>query len=71
MGMKADLGKAIREGMERSGLSLQELARQSGVAAGILSRFARGQRDLRLETASKLCAILGLELRPKRPKKRR
>lgn len=64
--MKVDLAETIRRAMERDGRTLYRLAKDSGVNSAILGRFIRGERDLRLETASKLCAILVLELRPKR-----
>jgi DNA-binding phage protein len=49
--------------MERDGRSLYVLAKDSGVNSAILGRFIKGERDLRLKTASKLCMILGLDLR--------
>ena len=37
--------------------------RESGVAHPVILRFMSGERDIRLETAEKLAATLGLELR--------
>ena len=42
---------------------LREIARESGVSAGVLSRFARGQRDVRLSTAERIADALGTRLR--------
>ena len=48
--------------MARSNESDVELARNSGVDAGGISRFKRGQRSLNLTAADKLAAHLGLRL---------
>lgn len=39
-----------------------ELASMAGVTADMLSRFARRERNLRLDTAGKLAKVLGLNL---------
>lgn len=61
-----DLEGVIRHKMQaevqRRGLSLYELANEAGVTPGQLSRFDRAERSLSLETASKLCEVLGLVL---------
>ena len=50
--------------------TLYAIAKQSGVAWRVLQRFLTGERaELRTGTVDKLCAHLGLELCPK--KKRR
>ena len=46
-------------------LSQYQIAKESGVSAGIISRFVHGQRFISLETAEKLCTALGLELTEK------
>jgi transposase-like protein len=43
--------------------SIEELARRYGVAAPILSRFIRGQRDLKGKTIDRLGLKMGLQLR--------
>jgi hypothetical protein len=43
--------------------SLTLLSEKSGVAMPVIFRFLSGERDLRVETAGKLCEVLGLELR--------
>ena len=40
------------------------IATHTGVDHSMLSRFLRGERDLRLETAGKIAAYLKLELKP-------
>jgi hypothetical protein len=39
-----------------------ELGRMAGVPADVLSRFARKERNLRLDTAGRLAKVLGLAL---------
>lgn len=39
-----------------------ELGRMAGVPADVLSRFARKERNLRLDTAGRLARVLGLTL---------
>jgi transcriptional regulator with XRE-family HTH domain len=62
-----DIQKQLREAIAASGLSLNQLGEKSGVSDGQLSRFMRGERTLTMETASPLCRVLGLELRPAAP----
>jgi plasmid maintenance system antidote protein VapI len=60
----------LREAVKNSGLSLYRIAKDSGVAYQVLHRFASGQRDLTLATATKLADYFGMRLTcPKRPKK--
>jgi plasmid maintenance system antidote protein VapI len=59
----------FRQAIEDSGLTLYRIAKDSGVAYQVLHRFARGERDLTLETASRLADFFNMRLtRPKRPK---
>jgi hypothetical protein len=57
----------LRKAVKGHLLGFNDLARLSGVDAGILSRFAAGDRDVTLETASKISKVLGLVLRPSDP----
>jgi transcriptional regulator with XRE-family HTH domain len=59
---KADLERQLREALGKTGLSLNEIGRRSGVSQPVLSRFMRGERTLTLPVASKLCQMLGLRL---------
>jgi transcriptional regulator with XRE-family HTH domain len=43
-------------------MSLNQLAKATGVHQAQLSRFLRKQRSLQLPAAAKLCAYLGLHL---------
>jgi len=57
-----ELHDALRQAIVDSGLSYYRLAKESGVDSVCISRFAAGERDLRLETASRLAKALRLEL---------
>ena len=54
-------------------MSLNQLARETGVDVAILHRWLKGERSISLENADKLVAYYGLELKPpsraKRPPK--
>ena len=59
-----DLGDRLRAAILGAGVSVYQVAQRSGVCHPTLSRFLSGERDIRLGTASKLAAFLGLELTP-------
>lgn len=61
--MKVNLDEAIRRAIRTDGRSLYRLAKDSGVNSAILGRFMKNERGLTLETASRLCQALGLDLR--------
>lgn len=59
------LAEAIRAAVVADGRSLYAISRAAGVAYQSAHPFIRGQReDIALSTADRLCAALGLELRP-------
>ena len=60
------LEKQIKTAIEKSGLSINQLAKESGVSQPVLCRFMNGQRGITLATASKLVEALGLKLIQKR-----
>jgi transcriptional regulator with XRE-family HTH domain len=66
----------LRTAIQESNQSLNQLSGVCGVDRSRLSRFVRGERDLTLEAAAKLCEVLGLSLctdqeptKGRRPKK--
>lgn len=61
--LMASIVEQLRRAILKSGESYYALAQRTGVDAVVISRFAAGERDLRLETAAKLAAGLGMELR--------
>lgn len=67
--MKNTLSQALRRAVKASGLTHYQLGKQAGVAPSQLDRFMLPEsdprrRDLRLETADRLAAVLRLVLRP-------
>jgi plasmid maintenance system antidote protein VapI len=56
------LGETLKAAARATGLSVNALAKRSGVPQAVLQRFLAGQRGITLDTAEKLCASLGLEL---------
>ena len=56
----------LRDEIRASGQSLNKLGQTSGVSAGQLSRFLRGERKLTSEAIDRICRALNLELRRRR-----
>jgi len=52
----------LRAAVESCELSDRELAAMAGVDQGQLSRFKRGERDLRFASAARLAEALGMRL---------
>ena len=52
----------LREIIKASGRTGYEMAKESGVDAGRISRFLRGERSLQLDAVDKLAPVLGLQL---------
>ena len=59
----------LRAAIGRSGLSLCEIARRASVDPGVVSRFVRDVRTVRLPTAERLAAAVGLQWRLVKPRK--
>ena len=58
----SELEKTLRAAVIKYGNSYK-LAKAAGTSADIVSRFARKERTLRLDTAGLLAAALGLEMK--------
>ncbi len=56
------ISQVLRKAITKSGESLADLQRATGISDAVLSRFVRGERTLTLPTADKLARHLGLEL---------
>jgi plasmid maintenance system antidote protein VapI len=52
--------------IRKSGLTVTDIARQTGVAQSILTRFVNGKRSLTLPTAERLALYFNLELRERK-----
>ncbi len=61
---RQSLAESLKAAARATGLSVNALAKQSGVPQAVLHRFLAGERGITLDTAEKLCAWLGLELQP-------
>ncbi len=57
-----NLVESLRRAIVRSGLTHYRIAQDAGITPPMIDRFVRGERDLRLETASKIAEVLGLNL---------
>lgn len=57
-----DVADQLRQAVAGCGMSLNQLAKASGVSAGQLSRFLRHERTLTLAAVAKLCTYLELHL---------
>lgn len=66
--MTTRLSTSLKLAIEKSGHSLYALSQASGVSQSVLNRFTSGERDITLETASRIAAALGAELRVKKPR---
>jgi hypothetical protein len=65
MSKHKSLAAVIREAIERDERSLYAIAKLASISYQALHPFFRGHREeITLGTASRLCRVLGLELRP-------
>jgi len=56
------LAEQLREAIDGSALTRYQICKRSGVDHAQISRFMAGERDLLLESAGKVAAVLGLKL---------
>jgi transcriptional regulator with XRE-family HTH domain len=56
------LADQLRQAIRDTGQSLAQLGKAAGLDSGRLSRFMRGERDLSLSGAARLCQVLHLHL---------
>jgi len=57
------LSSSLKTAIKKSGLSNYALSGLTGVDQSVLNRFMAGSRDITLDTASKIAAALGGELK--------
>ena len=65
------VSEALLDAIEKSGLTLYRIAKDSGVTHGTLHPFVVHQSGLRLENVDKLAVYFGLELQPAKKSKRK
>ena len=71
MNMTRSFADEIRAVAKADGRTVYAIARDSGVNSAVVGRFVKGERDVTLRIAEKLCRTLGLELRPQRQRTRK
>lgn len=59
------VNEQLRRRIKDSGVSQADIARETGIDPGVISRFARGERGINDETFALLCKYFDLELRPR------
>ena len=62
--MEDQLRKLVADRIRDRGLSVKAAAKEAGVDHTIIYAFLRGSTSVRTDTASKLCAWLGVALAP-------
>lgn len=62
--MTSELADKLRDAIAASGLSANQLSKETGVDQTTISRFIRG-KDMGIHRASKIAKRLGLELKRK------
>lgn len=63
MGTPETLAEQLRAAVLESGLTVNAIAKASGVPQPVLYRFVAGERDnLRLDVADRLCQLFGMRL---------
>ena len=60
---RTTLPDGLRQALRNSGKTSYQLNEESGVNHGVILRFLKGERDIRLETAEKLAAAVGLTVK--------
>jgi len=66
----ATMSDTVRRAIRQCGLTQYQIAKQTDISEGGLSRFMRGQRDLTLGKLEQIADVIGVQLVID-PKKRR
>lgn len=56
------ISASLKRAIEKSSLSVYEIAKRAHVSQIMISRFLSGERDIRMATADKLANVLNLKL---------
>lgn len=70
-GSKSGIKAQLLDAIEKSGLNRFQLSKQAELPYAVVHGLVSGGRDVTLATAEKLCDVLGLELRSRRPSRRK
>ena len=68
--MHVDLEKTLRDAMKVDGRTVYAFARDAGLRVSLVQRFYKNGGGLTLASASKLCDLLGLDLRSSTPRQK-
>jgi plasmid maintenance system antidote protein VapI len=58
-----DIQEQLRQAIETAPISRYRLSKLSGISQAVISNFVNRKRSATMDTAAKLAAVLGLELR--------
>ena len=64
MKQQVNLGEQLRRAVRGSGLTRNRIARDTGISYSVVHGFMAGVTDIQLTTASKIAAVVGVELCP-------
>ena len=70
MSKAADIQAQLRQALLDPPVSRRQIALAAGVSEGVVSNFVNGHRSITMDTAARLARVLGLELRPVRPRRK-
>jgi transcriptional regulator with XRE-family HTH domain len=59
---KLTLSEALKKAILKSEMTQYQIAKEAGIDQGMITRFLSDERDLRLETASKIAEVVGAKL---------
>ena len=60
---RTTLPEGLRQALRNSGKTSYQLNEETGVNHGVILRFLKGERDIRMATAEKLAAAVGLTVK--------
>jgi plasmid maintenance system antidote protein VapI len=63
---QSDLNDQLRRAIDTSGLTRYEIAKRTSLSYSQIHSFCAGSRTLTLDSASRVCEILGLALKKAR-----
>lgn len=68
MSNKTSLSEYLRQRIRDCGASQQDIANETGIDPGQISRFQRGERGVNIETVERLLDFFDLEVQPRQNK---
>jgi len=60
----------LRDAIRNADVSMYRISQETGVDKSVLSKFVAGHRNMSLESVDLVAEFLGLELKPRQPKRR-